>query len=260
MNLAVAAWNASDWPAALAMADEEVAKQPLAVFWLTLQGFAAYQVATAQIDSQAMLENIEKSVYALRKSLILPLGNLRGRAEYVLGKAYYQKGAAYADLCVEYLNRASADGYIGVDSHEYLGLAYAALRDYRRSIVEFSQTLGGDPSELLLLAIARSYCELGEAASAKPYLLRCLEIAKDVEVAVKARLLLGKLYFDSGDAVAAQAEFDQAISADDRSADAHFWLGEISAAAGDAVKARAEWRKAIKIDPTHELARARLSN
>jgi tetratricopeptide (TPR) repeat protein len=238
--------------------------KPLDYFLLTLHGFAAYQLAIAQINNFDTLTYIDDCVWSLRKALLNKEGARDGRVMYVLGKAYYYKGTGYADLAVTYLEGARERSYAARDIPEYLGLAYAAIHDYRNSVAAFSLALGpgeeGEgPSDLLLLSIARSYVELEETESAKAYLIRCVETSRDVNTRVAARLLLGRILRESGETEAAEAQYFSILAENGENAETHFQLGELYAAAGDLTRARAEWRSAVRIDPAHALARTRLN-
>jgi tetratricopeptide (TPR) repeat protein len=197
---------------------------------------------------------------------------LRGGANdsriwYVLGKAYYFKGPFYADLAVECLEKAWNMNYKASDLSEYLGLAYAAIHDYRSSVAALSMSL--DPSrssdntavsDLRLLTIAQSYLGLKEHESARAYLIQCIEKSKDEDVVLKARLLLGQTLLELGDTEGAISQFIAINEISGGNADAYFQLGEIYAAAGDTVRARSEWRNAVGVNPSHSQARERLNN
>lgn len=257
--LALKAWDEGSYAEVHRIASESLVKTPLERFWLTLHGLSAYQLAAAQISATERAEYIDDAVESLRKALIDKPGSSEARLRYVLGKAYYHKGPEYADLAVSELEAAKAASYQAADLHEYLGLSYAALKDYRSSVVAFTQALGDDPSDLLLLAIAQSYQELGEEEQARAYLIRCVDKSKDALVVAQARLSLAKAYIAMGDFASAENEINETLKADDANADAHYYLGEVYAANGDSVRSRAEWRKALRITPTHGPARARLS-
>jgi tetratricopeptide (TPR) repeat protein len=247
--------------------------QPMDYFLLTLHGFSAYQCAVAQINSYDIQTYIDACIWSLRKALLCREGPGDLRIHYVLGKAYYYKGAAYADMAVKFLAAAKEGDYPAGDLPEYLGLAYAAIHDYRNSVAAFSLVLdplteragGADapqnrtPSDLLLLSIARSYLALEEPDAARAYLIRCVETSRDSNILVAARLLLGEIYGKSGDAVGAEAQYLAILEEGGENADAHYQLGEVYAAGGDPTRARAEWRRAVRIDPTHGPARTRLN-
>ena len=257
-SMALDEWNAGNFERVHELSVKNVADRPLSSFWLVMNGLSSYQLAVAQIKQEDTFAHIDQAIASLRKALIVGAGSMDSRARYVLGKAYFRKGPQYADLAVENLESASASGYEASDLHEHLGLAYATLGDYRASVVSFSKALGTDPSDLLLLSIARSYLELEEFDQAKQYLVRCAEESKDVTVSNQARLLLGASYRKAGMNEDAEKEYLAIVSRDPKNADALFALGELYAENGDTIKARAEWRKAIRIDPTHGPSRARL--
>jgi tetratricopeptide (TPR) repeat protein len=245
--------------AAYDQSGEMLKKKPLDFFLLTVNGFSAYQLAIAQTNTFDTLSFIDNCIWSLRKAL-LSRGN-DGRVFYVLGKAYYYKGTGYSDLAVNYLEKARAAMYRAADIPEYLGLAYAAMRDFRSSVEAFSLALTGEtpPSDILLLAIARSYVALDEAEQAKAYLIRCLEITRDSKTTAAAHLVLGNTLVKTGDIQGAEKEYLKVIEENDNIAEAHFQLGELYALGGDVTRARAEWRRALRIDPAHGPARSRLN-
>lgn len=242
-------------------------EKPLDFFTLSINGFSAYQLAIAQINNFDTLSYIDNCIWSLRKALLSNEGNSDGRIFYVLGKAYYYKGPGYGDLAVKYLEKARAVSYMAGDIPEYLGLAYAAIRDYRSSVAAFSLALVGDggsspdkaPSDILLISIARSYMALDEFEPARAYLIRCLDTTRDSRTIATARLLLGNILFKNGDYKGAEAEYVKVIEENGENAAAHYQLGELFAIGGDTARARAEWRRAFRIDPTFEPARSRLN-
>ena len=236
-------------------------ERPLDPFLLTIHGFSAYQLAIAQINSVDTLFYMDESIWSLRKALLSREHSQDGGIFYVLGKAYYYKGPGYADLAVYYLERAIAVNFRANDIPEYLGLAYASLGDYRSSVEAFSLALTGnrEPSDLLLLSIARSYLEMEETEAARAYLVRCLQVSRDSNTIVVTRLLLGNTLARLGDLDGAEAEYLIVIEESGENAEAHFQLGELYALRGDTTRARAEWRRALRLDPAHGPARSRLN-
>jgi tetratricopeptide (TPR) repeat protein len=179
----------------------------------------------------------------------------------VLGKAYYYKGSGYTDLAIKFLESAREEAYQAWDIPEYLGLAYAGVQDYRKSVASFSLALNyaEQPSDLLLLSIARSYIELEESDTARAYLVRCVEVSKDSNNRARARLLLGGVMAKAGDLKGAEEQYLAIVDEGNENAEAHYRLGELYNAGGDTAKARAEWRRAVRIDPAYGPARARLN-
>ena len=248
---------------------EMLKEKPLDLFLLTMYGFSAYQLAIAQINNSDILGYIDDCIWSLRKAMLLREGSSDGRIFYVLGKAYYYKGSGYADLAVRYLEKARTAAYKAGDIPEYLGLAYAALGDYRSSVSAFSLALTeeGDgvagtengSSDVLLLSIAKSYLALDEYESAKAYLIRCLDVSKDSKTLAAAGLLLGGTLLKAGDSSGAETEYLKVIEENGENAEAHYQLGELYALGGDTTRARSEWRRAVRIDPTYGPARSRLN-
>jgi tetratricopeptide (TPR) repeat protein len=262
-------WEAGAFDQAFTVSKAALAIKPLDYFLLTIHGFAAYQMGISQINSFDTAAFIDECVWALRKALLLKNAASDGRVYYVLGKAYSYKGDNYADLAVKYLEKARGLSYEAADIPEYLGLAYAALGDYRSSVEAFSQALRpaaplelAVPSELvsdvLLLSIARSYYALEELETARAYLARCVEVSRDSKTVFAARFLLAEIMFKLGDSDGAENQYITILNEAGENAEAHYQLGELYALRGDATKARSEWRQANKVDPAHAKARERL--
>jgi tetratricopeptide (TPR) repeat protein len=268
-------WEEGSYEKVFEISGSRLIVKPMDFFLLTLHGFSAYQLAIAQINDYDIQTYTDESIWSLRKALLCKEGPEDPRIHYVLGKAYFSKGSGYADLSVKYLEAAKDGNYPARDLPEYLGLAYAAVHDYRSSVAAFSLALApipasfsGDenaasgqeaPSDLLLLSIARSYLELDESDTAKAYLIRCVETSRDSNNTVSARLLLGSIFGKSGDNSGAETQYLAILDESGENAEAHFQLGEIYAAGGDSTRARAEWRRAVRIDPAHGPARTRLN-
>jgi tetratricopeptide (TPR) repeat protein len=267
-------WDAGSYQEVFDLSKTGLENNPMDYFLLTLHGFASYQFAIAQINNFDTLIYIDECIWSLRKALLTNEGGQDGRVQYVLGKAYYYKGPAYANLAIHFLEGARNLSYNERDIPEYLGLAYAAVQDYRSSVAAFTLALepvpqdsGGRedsgvsdyPSDLLLLAIARSYTALEETETARAYLIRCMEISRDTNTIAAARLLLGDILFRSGRIKEAEAQYWAILEHDAENAEAHFQLGELYAASGDVTRSRAEWRRAVRIDPAYGKARERLN-
>jgi tetratricopeptide (TPR) repeat protein len=252
-------WGSGSYEAVYTMSRDRLISKPMDFFLLTMHGFSAYQLAVAQINDYDTISYIDECVWSLRKALLFEEGPKDPRISYVLGKAYYAKGSGYEDLAIKFLEAARDGSYEAGDLPEYLGLAYAAIHDYRSSVAAFSLALNGNDSDLLLLSIARSYIALEETETAAAYLTRCVENSKDSNTVITARLLLGKIFENSGNVSGAEAQYLAILEENGENAEAHFQLGELYNAAGDGTRARAEWRRTIRIDPAHRSARARLN-
>jgi tetratricopeptide (TPR) repeat protein len=265
----LALWETGAYAEAFETSGQELSVRPLDCFALTINGFSAYQLGIAQINSSDTLAYIDRCVWSLRKALLSGRPSNIGELYYVLGKAYYHKGSAFADLAACFLEKAGDLGFQARDMSEFLGLAYASMRDYRSSVAAFSRALepaeaGNGPSDLLLISIARSYMALGRTgdgtlAPAKPYLLRCVETSRDSTAITTARLLYAEILMEEGNAGEAEAQYQLVLDETGGNAEAYYQLGELYAARGDSARARAEWRRAVRVDPVHKKARLRLN-
>jgi tetratricopeptide (TPR) repeat protein len=270
-----AMWEAADYKKVYDICGEKLEDFPLDTYYLVLSGFSAYQIAMSQINAADTGIYLDNAIWSLRKALLTPQGRDDQAVFYVLGKAYFHKGEFWADMAVRYLEAASPIN--SPDIPEYLGLSYASLKEYRKSVIAFSSLLADNNSseghsvrkngesaisDTLLNAIAKSYVELGEYETANSYLLRTLEISKDSNTVVSARLLLGDILIKQGKNSDAEKQYLAIIDECGENAHARFRLGELYALRGDqtgVAMARAEWRKALRIDPTFVPARERLN-
>jgi tetratricopeptide (TPR) repeat protein len=255
-------WNSGDYEQAFSLSKTALLEKPVDNFLLSINGFSAYQLGISQINSQNMLLFIDECVFSLRKALINKESRNDGRLYYVLGKAYGHKGNEYSDLAIKYLLMSNNLGFEARDIPEYLGLAYAASGDYRNSVAAFSQLFtpdGDQPSDNLLLSIARSYMAMEEHGMAMEYLKRCIEISPDSKSIMIARLLLAEIYRLTGEYKSSEEQYFAILIDSGENAEVHYQLGELYNQQGDTTKARAEWRLAYRQDPAHAKARARLN-
>jgi tetratricopeptide (TPR) repeat protein len=253
--------NDGNWEQAYVISKSALSEKPLDYFLLTVNGFSAYQMGIAQINSQNTLIYINECIFSLRKALLLKESAKDGRVFYVLGKAYGCKGAEYADLAVKYLEIAKNMLYEASDIPEYLGLAYASYGDYRGSIEAFTHAFvpGKQPSDSLLLSISRSYIAMEEYNMAVSYLTRCIDFSADSKSVIMSRFMLAEIYRNYNDYDGAEKQYLSIINDSGENAEVHYQLGELYNLRGDMTKARSEWRMAYRQDPAHAKARARLN-
>jgi tetratricopeptide (TPR) repeat protein len=253
-------WEDGAFDAVFSETGDALEARPTDYFLLTMRGFSAYQLGVSQVDGTAAMDYFDESIRALRRAMILREGESDGRLFYVLGKAYFQKDDGFADMTIEYLEKARALGYAASDIPEFLGLAYYAVGDYLSSVVAFTRALETTrPSARLLFSIAASYAALDDFDNARAYLVRCKDVSVDSKVTIDARIFLADVLRRAGDADGAERELMGVLEETGENAEARFRLGELYAEKGDGVRARAEWRRARDIDPTNLKAIARLS-
>jgi tetratricopeptide (TPR) repeat protein len=255
-------WINADYEQTFNIGEETLKNSPLDYDALILRGFSAYQLSLSQITEANKQIYIDMTIRDLRKALIVKSTNRDGSVFYVLGKAYYSKGKDFADLAVKFLELSKAtqkeQGY-AIDIAEWLGLAYATLRNYQNSTDAFTEALNlrQPPSDLLLMAIAQSYKQF-DSDMAISYLKLCIDISKDYKVKIRARLILGEI-FEDFDVQSAKEQYTEILVSIGENAEAHYRLGELYAKENNSIQARAEWRKAIGVDPTHGPSRERLA-
>jgi len=255
------AWDSGEYDSVYSASVAALETKPLDYFLLTINGFAAFQLGISQPSNSDMLDYMDKSIWALRKAVQLKEAAQDGRVYYVLGKAYYYKGENFMYLAIENLETAQDISYDATDMPQFLGLAYAALGDYRSSVAAFSRALTAEkePSDLLLLAIARSYTALNEPETARAYLMRCVDISRDINAKVTAWLSLADIYSTGGNLDAAEEQYKAILDSTGDNAEAYYQLGELYLRKGDNTRARAYWRLSLRADPAYQKAWIRLN-
>jgi len=240
----------------IAAADAILAGDPLNAVALSYRGFAAFYKSVSQDAAEERVPWLDEAVIALRRARLAGTP-FPGETDYVLGKAYFNKGKYYYDLAISSIQSSVARGYVQKDSYEYIGQAWSQLGDYPKAIDAFLLALKDDPGDLLLLTIGQTYYQMKRTSDAVDYLLRTLNKTEDKEIEERARFLLGGIYLDGGELFKAEEQFMEIVKVDSRSADAHYNLGEVYAKMNDPVRARSEWRNALIIDPSHYGAKLR---
>jgi tetratricopeptide (TPR) repeat protein len=257
-------WEKGSYKETFDISGRMLSDVPLDYNMLIMYGFSAYQLALGQITEADKDSYIDACIESLRKAVLVKSSIMDGPIAYVMGKAYFSKGPDYAELAVKFLEIAQQTSYSSPDMFECLGLAYAALHQYRSSVQAFSSALNVQEdaelvSDQLLLAFAKSYIELEDFDLATAYLNRCIDASKDYKMVARVRLYLGSIFFKQRNFSASEEQYLIILRDTGENADAHFQLGEIYAEKNDPIRARAEWRKAIRIDPVHAPTRQRLS-
>jgi tetratricopeptide (TPR) repeat protein len=237
--------------------DEQLEDDPLDATLLAYRGFAYFYKGVSEVTLEERIPYLDEAIVSLRRAKLSAAGSRRSEVDYILGKAYYHKGKYYYDLTLEYLQAALAAGYQPEDIYDYLGLAATQLDRLEEGLEYFQRALEINPTDLLLLTIGQTYFQAEAKQEAEEYLLRAVNKTEDPAVEIRARFLLGQMYFDREDYFKAEGQYSQILALDPNSSDAYYYLGEIYSNMNDAVKARAYWRKALVIDPSHYGARLR---
>jgi tetratricopeptide (TPR) repeat protein len=237
--------------------DEQLEAEPLNPRVLAYRGFACFYKGVSEVTLEERIPYLDEAIVSLRRAKLSPTGDWGPEMDYILGKSYYHKGKYYYDLTLKYLETALSAGYQPEDIYDYLGLAATQMDRLEEGLSYFHKALEINPTDLLLLTIGQTYFQADLEEQAEEYLLRAVNKTEDPAVEIRARFLLGQMYFDRADYFKAEDQYTQILALDPNSSDAYYYLGEIYSNMNDPVKARANWRKALAIDPSHYGARLR---
>ncbi len=253
-------WSSGDKLHTLEMTRASLDLLPLDPFYLSFDGIAAYYMSSEKPEGDEKQSLLDEAVFSLRKAMAsggkLPV---KAQVEYVLGKAYFQKGLPWYDLAAKYLAQSKEDGYAGKDSEQYLGLSYAGLQNHELAVKHFETALQQEPSDILMLSAAISYKELGNVEKMSELLSKAVASASDALIVQRARFMLGEMAMSDGEVAKAGTLYQSIVDTDPRSAEGWYRLGLVFEAQKDPIKARAAWRKATSIDPNHVEARKKLA-
>jgi tetratricopeptide (TPR) repeat protein len=242
----------------ITLSDVTLAEHAMDGIALVLGGFARFYEGVSQVTVEEKAGLIDQSIIFLRRARLLNETPLEAQVHYVLGKAYFHKGPFFADMTVQFLERALASGYQADDAYEYLGLAYAQLGDLERSASNFVIAAQRQPSDLLYLTVAQTYKELGDYQAAESYLRKAVEASEDDYMRYRARIELASVLTELKEFEAAEELLREILEGNPGSADAHYYLGVIYDSTGSPERARFQWREARRIDPNHVEALRRL--
>jgi tetratricopeptide (TPR) repeat protein len=250
-------WQNRLYDEVISSSDEQLQNDPLNGMILAYRGFAYFYKGVSEVTLEERIPYLDEAIVSLRRAKLGSAGSWSAEIDYILGKAYYHKGKYYHDLSLEYLKAALAAGYQPEDIFDYLGLAATQLDLLEEGLQYFQQALRINPTDLLLLTIGQTYFQAERNQEAEEYLLRSVNKTEDAAVEIRARFLLGQMYFEREDYFKAEDQYSKILENDPNSSDAYYYLGEIYSNMNDPVKARAHWRKALVIDPSHYGARLR---
>jgi len=259
VNSLYAAWEKQEYQIVYDKSVQILKQRPMDGSVLALQGFAAYYLYVEQNDPSIAQTYLNATITSLRNAWHRVSESERPQIAYILGKAYYQRGYYYADLAIKYLDYAKGSGVAYSDLAEFKGMAASLIGDDQACIAAFTEALSRNPSDMLLLTLAKAYIRVKEPEKAKQYLLEAIRVTKDELLVLRCKFELGTIFVSEQKLTEAKAEFDSILEKEPNSADAHYGLGVIYEAQGDLVRARAEWRKALRSDPVHPGAREKMN-
>ncbi|MBN2050055.1 MAG: tetratricopeptide repeat protein [Spirochaetales bacterium] len=242
------------------LCESVLAEQPMYYEALVFNGFSYFYRGAAMFSLEERIPLFDNAIINLRKARMHKKKDLLAKIEYILGKAYYQKGTYYTDVAIESLERSMDLGYTGEDTYEYLALSYSDLGDFQKSAEYYQKAIEKNPSDTLFMVLAQTYYKMDDIAKAEEYLHWTLNRTTDFTIEQKSRYLLGRIYLDQGEYLKAEDQYKRILEKNGKASDAHYYLGVISEEMKDTTMARYHWRKALEIDPYHYGARLKLYN
>ena len=252
-------WEAKKWDDVRTEAVFSLTVQPLDAFYLSFRGLSAYYKGMDLPEGDDRTGFLDEAVMSLRKAITTKMEMPKAQVEYVLGKAYFAKGEYYFDEAVKYLELSVASGYIGVDTWEYLALAYVGLGEKTQAVKSFELALNWSRTDLLLLSAAKAYLDFGQQIKAEALLLELLASGKDDLAKENGRFMMGDIYKSRANLSKAEEQYSLILLKDPSSSEAHYRIGIIYQIMGNSIKARSEWRKAVALDPMHAESRQKLA-
>ncbi len=250
-------WNNNEIDKVYEISSSILDKKPLNNTALTFRGYSAFKLAVSETDNNTLTQfYIDRAINDLRVALQTAKKKTIPQIHYVLGLTYFYKNKLssynyYADLSVKYLELSFSEGYKSQDIPELLGLNYAELGDYNKSIEYFGQALLIHESDTLLYNVAIQYYNCGQQDVAKQYLVRTIELSNNDDILLDSHNLMAHIYLEEENYSAAKEELDSILEKNENYADAHYVLGVLYEKQGDLAKARSEWRKCLKLQVNH---------
>ncbi|POR05234.1 hypothetical protein AU468_01735 [Alkalispirochaeta sphaeroplastigenens] len=248
---AVEYWQAGDYERVIALATAQLQARPLDELSLSLRGFSRFYLALETVDNERKQELLVAAVKDLRRALLVQPDTFEPHIRYVLGKAYYHRGAYFYDAAIAELEKARDRGMRKSDLLEYLALAHSELHHYPKAIAYFRELLqdSGEPVHQVMLADL--LVQEGYHHEAEPLLQDLLSEGSDTVLRQHAYLTLGSSRRDQGLYDEARKTYQELLELNPTSAEARYQLGELHLAEGHRDRARYEWREALRLNPNH---------
>ncbi len=167
-----------------------------------------------------------------------------------LADAYFDQGKL-EDAIREY-SRATELDSLDSNAHNDLADAYRLKGDFESALNYYSRTLEIDPGDTnAMLELAQVMVLLGKREEAKKRLLALVNDFADSEDAKTAKVVLGAIYGQEGDCVAARDFLTQAAKDYPFNPTVQFHLGLCHLTLGDYEKARENLQRANDLDPNN---------
>jgi len=251
-------WEDGDYNRIIELTEQKLEDNPLDAVALIYCGFSYFYKGVSQVSNEKSRPLLNRSIFLLRKALIIDNVPMESRIHYILGKAYLHKNYYYSDLSVFHLRKSIDEGYINEDSYEYIGQAYSLMGDFDSSLVYYLKALEINATDLLYLKISEDYIKNRMYDESEKYLKLMIETTRDEPLKKKGLFQLANLYYDMKNYSRAEIVLLELIDLEKGNENFHFLLGEVYFFLDDIPKARSEWHKTTRINPKHVGALRRL--
>ncbi|MBB6479092.1 tetratricopeptide repeat protein [Spirochaeta isovalerica] len=251
-------WEEKEYDRIIELTENKLDEEPLHAVSLIYCGFSYFYKGVSQVSVERSLPMIDRSIFLLKKALMLDSVPMESRIHYVLGKAYLHKNYYYADQAAMHLEKSIQDGFINDDSYEYLGQAYSLLKDYDKSIDFYMKALERNKTDRLYLRLADDFYNRGDYDDSEKYLKLMIENTRDEPLKKKGLFQLANLYYDMKNYREAEIVLKELIALESGNENYHFLLGEVYFFMDDIPNARSQWHKTTRINPKHIGALTRL--
>jgi tetratricopeptide (TPR) repeat protein len=251
-------WRNGERQTLIAAANQTLEQHPMHPDALALRGFARFYAGMASNDTQEREAFLRDSVADLRRALLVEEPPMEAEIHYVLGKAYFHRGAFFYDLAVEELTKAADGGLAREDMYEYLAVASVDLGEPEAAVAYLQEAIEKSPTAILYHTLGTTLLAMDRLREAEDALQQAVRLSDDTFLLEQSRLILGEIYRRQGEFERSESQYRMILEENPRSADAHFYLGELYQERGETERARFEWREAFRIDPNHLEAIQRL--
>jgi tetratricopeptide (TPR) repeat protein len=253
-------WKDGKYMRVLSFSEGLLNNNPVNVLGLFFAGVSSYYLGVFDSDPLTQTSMNDQAIFYLRSYLeVNHHPRYEAEASYVLSKAYYKKGRAYAQLSLNYMQSAQNLGYHNLDMDEYIGFAYVLLGQTQQGIDYLLRSSHVVNNYSLYSSIVDAYIQNNELGKAITLATKIWNESTDDSLRDQALLKLAQLYYQTSNYDKSLQFYSDFLTKYPNNTDALFGLGEVYFVQKDLVKARQQWEIVRRLDPSNREVQARLS-